>query len=190
MSDVAHIPGFLRKPKREGITKIFAHSLKPPSEIIDESGDEKHQYFINYVADGVEYKKETDHAVWKRVIGPRSTPGRRVPGMDNLIHDDFYIIMKKDRVVGIDVLPKNRFEKGMVPEDMKEIEHLTIQVDLRTGDFTIKKLPPKVQSRRIRSILDALDKVEVVEPGQLFAECEVVTASGNIIVLDVTQGEV
>jgi hypothetical protein len=181
--------GVISKVSRTNVKKVFAESLKPPQEEIDESGAEDHKYFLVYVANGQEVRARCTHDVWKRALGPKSVPGRKVPGWDNKIHNDFYIIIdtKTKMITDVDMLPKNRYERGMVPEDQEGKHTLEIKINQKTGGMEILSIPPKLRSQRILAILNEIDKLTVIEPGAEISGCEATSVGGNIVVLEVPQ---
>ena len=181
------MPGVLHKPVRENIIKILAHSLKPPVCKEDKSGGENHQFFAVYVSDGVEHKEPCTQRIWRMILGPKSRPGSKVPGLDNRTDEVFFLI--KDRktgvITGLDRVPENKYAKGMVPEKFEGLETMEIQVNVTTGEYLVKQIPPKTRDSRIRHILDALDKKTTVVPGEEIEGCEVVMASGNLISISI-----
>jgi hypothetical protein len=177
-------PGALQKPIRSNIRKIRAESLKPPQEEIDESGGENHKFYIVFVSDGVEHKKETTKDVWRRARGPLPVPGRKVPGYDHKINHDFDILLQEGKVVGIDLIPKNKYVRGLVPEHLEDVSELHVRVDQRTGFLEVVQIPPKVRDNRVSAILSAIDAVSVIAPGDILAGSEVTQVAGNLVVID------
>ena len=127
--------GVIQKVTRLTIKKILAESLKPPQEVIDESGDENHKYFLVYVTNGREVRAQCTFDTWKKVLGPKAKPGRKVPGLDNKIHHDFYIIIdvKTNMITDVDMLPKNKYARGMAPESMEGDHTLSIKINQKRG---------------------------------------------------------
>jgi hypothetical protein len=200
MSTLAAGFGVLQKPIRK-VRKVRAQSLKPPQEIVDETGGEDHKFFVVYVTDGIEHRVPCSHECWKKVKGPKPAPGRKVPGMDHKIHYDFDIVfdptqkttytdvkgvtIETQLVVDVDMIPKNKYERGLVPENLEDLQEMTLRINQKTGGIEIIQIPPKVRDLRIAAIMLAIDKLETIETGQEIAGCEVTGVSGNQVVINV-----
>ncbi len=120
-------------------------------------------------------------------MGPKAQPGRPVPGLDNQIYEDFFII--KDtltkQIIGIDRLPKNDYKGGLVPEDLQGVTAMQLKVDNKTGELHVIVLPAKMRDARIRTILDSLDGEYQIFPGQMLKDCEVTTVAGNNVTIEI-----
>ena len=182
--------GVLQKAIRTGLTKVKAESMKPAQEELDLTGGEDHKYFVVYVAGGKETRAACSQQLWKKVLGPKAQPGRKLPGYDNKVHHNFYIITdpKTGNVVDVDLLPENKYQRGAVPEVQEELHTMDILINPSSGQIEIAVLPPKVLDTKIRSIMDAIDKLDKIEPGQEIDGCEVIAVAGNRIQLDIPQG--
>lgn len=178
----------LQKPKRENIRKVRAESLKPPQEVIDETGGEDHKFSLIYVANGQEIQTPCTKEVWKKVKGPNPVPGRKVPGLDHKIHHNFDIVLsgtgRDERVVDVDLIPKNKYERGLIPEGMEDVFDLVLKVNQSNGSVEVMQIPPKVRDNRVSAVLNALDRLDQVEVGMEIAGCEVTAVSGNVLTLD------
>lgn len=181
--------GVLQKAARTGLTKIKAESMKPAQEELDQTGNEQHKYFLVFVANGKETRAACTHAIWKKARGPKPQPGRKLPGYDNKVHHHFYIVSdpKTGLVVDVDVLPENKYQRGAAPEEQEELHTMDLLINPASGQIEITTLPPKVLDTRIKSLMDAIDKLEVIEPGQEIEGCEVISVAGNRIQLDIPQ---
>ena len=177
-------------PSSFGLTKVKAESMKPAQEELDLTGGEDHKYFVVYVAGGKETRAACSQQLWKKVLGPKAQPGRKLPGYDNKVHHNFYIITdpKTGNVVDVDLLPENKYQRGAVPEVQEELHTMDILINPSSGQIEIAVLPPKVLDTKIRSIMDAIDKLDKIEPGQEIDGCEVIAVAGNRIQLDIPQG--
>jgi hypothetical protein len=181
--------GVLQKAIRTNITKIKAESMKPPQEVEDETGGDQHKFYLVYVANGKEVRGLCTQPIWKKVLGPKAQPGRKLPGYDNKIHHDFFVISdpKTGLILDVDLVPKNLYARGAVPENLEGEHSMELLINPGSGQIEITKLPPKVLDAKIREILDTIDKLELIEPGQEIAGCEVVSVAGNRIQLDIPQ---
>ena len=189
MSTITQSYGVLQKVIRTGIAKVRAESMKPAQEELDETGGENHKYFVVYVAGGKETRALCTQPIWKKVRGPKPQPGRKLPGYDNKGNHDFFIISdpKTGIVQDVDLLPKNKFQRGLVPEDQEGLHTMDLTIIPASGQIEITVLPPKVLDAKIRSIMDAIDKLDKIEPGQEIDGCEVVSVAGNRLQLDIPQ---
>ena len=180
--------GQLQKPKRENIRKIKAESLKPAQEKIDESGDEKHEFFVVAVSNGVEKHHPSTRQAWLKSLGPKQKVGRPLRGLDNRIDADFYIIIDKESklVVDIDVMPRQRYALGMVPEALQGVSEMIIKINQSTGGLEVLQMPPKIRDNKILTILDAIDKMDVISSGDSLAGYEVTSVGGDKVTIEIS----
>jgi len=164
--------------------------MKPPQEELDESGEEQHKYYLVYVSNGREVRALCTHAVWKKALGPAPQPGRKLPGYDNKIHHHFFIVSdpkQNDLIVDVDLLPENKYQRGAVPSEQEGLHTMEILINSTSGQIEIVTIPPKVLDSKVMAIMNAIDALEIIEPGQEIAGCEVVAVAGNRIQLEISQ---
>ena len=176
--------GALHKVARKGVQKIKCESLKPPEQILDESGAEQHKFIAVYVSGGREFRESCTQAVWKKILGPAAAPGRKVPGLDNKVYCEFFIVKDKGMVIGVDIMPENRYERGNVPEEIKDQKEVRIRFTPKTGEVEVTQIPPKFRTTRLHALLSAIDVLETIAPGDEIAGCEVTQVAGNQVVLE------
>lgn len=174
----------LVKPKRTGIHKVHAASIKPPSVEPDPSGGDNHKYKCVYVTTGGKQQTEKcTYSVWKKCEG-RNAPGLVPSGLDSKLKNDFFIVKDGDDVVvGVDLIPKDVYStRAPMPEELQDKEDILVRVDQKDGSMEITQAPPGVSKNTLRRLLDALDNIEVVNTGdELPGGFEVLQVSGNML---------
>lgn len=178
-----HAPGSLVKVTRLSIVKEHAASILPPQLVEDTEGGENHIFKCVYVTPAGQQKtKVCTFDVWKKCEGEKRE-GKVPTGLDYKIKNDFYVILKNDTVVGIDIIPKETYsKKGVLPETLSGKEDITLVINPATGDMEVTQIPPGTTKATVRSLMDVLDKMEVVEPNStLTGNFSVQSISGNTL---------
>jgi hypothetical protein len=177
-------PGALIKPKREGIKKIEAFSMKPPSVEADPDGGDNHKYLCKFVSNNYrEVKQVCTFDVWKRCEG-RQVPGKVRDGLDARLHNDFVIIQDKDgKVIDIDVIPKTYYaSRAVLPDHLQDKQDIVLKVNAKTGGVEVTQCPAGVTKANILKLINSLDAVTAVSTGDtLSGGFEVLNVSGNQI---------
>lgn len=177
-------PGALMKPKRDGIKKIEAFSMKPPLVEADPEGGDNHKYLCKFVSGSYrEVKQVCTFDVWKRCEG-RQTPGKVRDGLDARLHNDFVIIQDKDgKVIDIDIIPKTYYtSRAVLPDHLQDKQDIIMKVNGKTGGVEVTQCPAGVTKAQILKLINSLDAVSSVATGDtLSGGFEVLNVSGNQI---------
>lgn len=178
------IPNALVKPKREGLKKIEAVSIKPPSVSADTDGGDNHTYVCRYVsADFKEIKQPCTFDVWKRCEG-RQIPGKVRDGLDARLDNDFVLIQNADGViVDIDVLPKTYYSsRAVLPDYLQDKHDIVLKINTKTGGVEVLQCPAGVTKPSVRKLVNALDAIDTIQTGDSIpGGFEVLNVSGNQI---------
>ena len=176
--------GTLTKPKREGIIKIKAESIKPPeSQELPTGG---YNYELVFVSNGREIKQKCTKEVFRRADGPPVPPGtdKMGRGLDFKTNSTFYIIKNPSRdgiIVAIDMQPENTTAKGPVSEEAKSKKDIVIRIS-PNGDLDVKQIPPGTPDVDLLLIMNQLDTLDTVTVGLIIGlRYEVTEVSGSTI---------
>lgn len=178
--------GILRKPKREGVVKIKAESIKPPE--FEELSPGNFAYRLVVVSNGKELRLPCTKEVYRRADGPPVPVGtdKMGRGLDFRTESTFYIIKSPARdglVTAIDIQPENKTARGMVSEEAKKITSIVIRIS-PTGDQEIKQIPPGVDDKELLLIMNELDTKDQVAVNEILGhKYEVSEVAGSTIKL-------
>ena len=179
----------LQKPERKGLKVNYAEHLKPVSEEIDESGGST-KFFMTYVTEaGKECRIQTTKELWKRIHGPTSEKHPHA-GLDMKVDLIFRILSKPataktpEKAVGLDIMPKHLYKRGMIPEKYEGLEDITLKVNQKTGDIEVTASPPKLTKNALEVVLKAVDALSEIQPGDNIAKkFEVSMVAGNTLTI-------
>lgn len=177
-------PGALTKVKRDKIKKIEAVSIKPPKVIADPNGGTNHSYVCVYVDSKFQQVRQPcSFDVWRRCEG-RNTAGKVRDGLDSRLSNNFYMVENTNGLlVDIDIIPKTFYTtKALMPADQADKEDIVVKVTAKTGAMEVLQCPAGVTKTSLRKVMDALDKIDVVQTGDiLHNNFEVINANGNLL---------
>jgi hypothetical protein len=175
-------PSTLVKAKREKVKKIDAVSIKPPKVTPDPDGGEQHKYFCTYVsARFQQVVQPCTFDVWKRCEG-KQIPGRVRDGLDARLNNDFIIIQDANNVVvDIDIIPKTYYaSRAVLPDNLQNKDDIVIKVIPKSGNIEVMQCPAGITKSAIRKLLDNLDNVTSLQPGDtILGGFEILNVSGN-----------
>jgi hypothetical protein len=189
--------GVLQKKARKGLIVKYAEQLKPASEEESDDGSSEPFFFVTYVTDnGKERRLRATREVWKKVHGPSSDDNPHM-GLDMRVNLNFRIVSEPEQaatedspatpemVIGIDVLPKHLYKRGMIPEKYEGMNSIVVKVNQKSGDIEVVDSPPKVQHNELESVLKVIDSLSEIHPGDpIGSKYEVESVAGNTIVLE------
>jgi hypothetical protein len=182
MSETTPSFQIIKKPVRTGNRRVKAANMKPAEAKLSET-DDNHEFFCVYVSNGKEIKRPCSHDIYKRVMGPTPKKGQPSKWLDMQVGLAFIIHHNKEnQVVGIDVMPDNRFDHGMVPANQEGIDYVEVVVNQLTGELRVTAIPPKVSEKTVEAILAGIDEVEEIHPhDHILSKYEVTSVSGNTL---------
>lgn len=186
MSSNTLSPTALVKKIRANVSKKSAVSMKPPIVVPDATGGEAHKYMCRYVSnDFREVKHECTLRVWQRCEG-KVQPGRTRDGLDSKLHNEFRLVENAQGVIeAIDIIPKSYFaRKAVLPDTLEGVQDILIRVTAHTGELEVVQVPAGVTKNTIIKLLDTLDSVSSIQPGdEISGGFEVTSVSGNMVSL-------
>jgi hypothetical protein len=174
----------LSKPIRTGIKKYRAPHMKPAEAVASVEDPDEFSFNAIFVSDSKEYRFPCDAAMYRKIMGPEPKPGKKNRGLDMQVGIQFLVGVSKSTgyVVSIDILPESAYEHGIFPEYLEGVEEVEMVIDQKTGEVRVTKIPAKISTRVVESIIAQLDKVDLVEPGMILGgKYEVTNVSGNIV---------
>jgi hypothetical protein len=115
-----------------------------------------------------------------RVLGPKPLPKRKRPGMYQRIRTTFVAHMRKDRLIGVDMFPVQQFLHSMMPEELRDVDEVTMRINLQTGEMDVSQIPATCRHTDMLELMAAIDRVAEIYPGQMLLEnAEVTSVAGN-----------
>lgn len=175
-------PSTLVKAKREKVKKIDAVSIKPPKVEPDPDGGDAHKYFCTYVSSRFQQVVQAcTFDVWKRCEG-KQIPGRVRDGLDARLNNDFIIVQDANNVViDIDIIPKTYYaSRAVLPDNLQNKDDIVIRVIPKSGNIEVMQCPAGVTKSAIRKLIDNLDGVTSMQPGDTIpGGFEILNVSGN-----------
>lgn len=166
-------------------------ALKPPGLIQDPNKDEPDLYLVYVDATSFhEIHIPCTKRAWIRVEGGPHTDKEPHPGLDMQSGLRFAVILTPDgkEATDVDVMPATLWERGMIPEDMKDIKQLEVEVDPVHGSLRVWALPPKISGRTVDGILKAIDGLEQISAGDtLTGGHQVTQIAGNRVSIKVSK---
>ncbi len=175
-------PSALVKATRGKVTKVDAVSIKPPKVTPDPEGGDNHTYACVYVSDKFQQVVHPcTFEVWKRCEG-KQIPGKIRDGLDARLHNDFVIIYNdKNVIVDIDIIPKTYYaSKAVLPDTLQNKEDIVVRIIPKNGNMEVIQCPAGVTKASIKKLLNAIDTVNSLQPGDtLKGGFEVLNVSGN-----------
>lgn len=175
-------PSALVKATRSKVKKVDAVSIKPPKVTPDPDGGENHRYACVYVSDKFQQcVHPCTFEVWKRCEG-KQIPGKVRDGLDARLQNDFVIVYNADNViVDIDIIPKTYYaSKAVLPDTLQGKDDIVIRVIPKNGSMEVIQCPAGVTKAAIRKLLDSIDALPSLQPGDsLKGGFEVLNVSGN-----------
>ena len=152
--------------------RIKAAALKPPA-ITTDPDTEKPSLWLVYV-DATSFREvhmPCTQECWAKVEGGPPIKGEPHPGLDMRTNLKFVVITTADGKLAtdVDVLPDNQYERGMVPEELKDKTVLEIEVDQKSGGLKVLTIPPKTSNVLVDGILKHLDTLTEISAGDILA---------------------
>jgi hypothetical protein len=176
-------PSALIKAVRGKVRKVDAVSIKPPKVTPDPDGGENHKYACVYVSDKFQQVvAPCTFEVWKRCEG-KQIPGKVRDGLDARLQNDFVIVYKDDMVVDIDIIPKTYYaSKAVLPDTLQNKDDIIIRIIPKNGSMEVTQCPAGVTKAGIRRLLDSVDALGSLQPGDnIKGGFEVLNVSGNYV---------
>lgn len=160
----------LTKPSRK-FERIHAVSIKPLQTVIGDNEDDD-QIFACFVdAKSTEHRLPCSIAAARRIEGGKQRSGKSNWALDGKLDRDFYIHISNINgvrtVVGVDQLPKIELRRMVSKGDENaDSDDLVMTVNPSTGDMDVSEIPSNSSVQSLLRILQKVDTLEFIEPGQ------------------------
>jgi len=173
----------IKKPVRKNLKKTRSQNMKPAQIVIDDSGNDKHEYYCVYVSSGKQIKEPCTQDVYRRIRGPEPRKGRPHRGLDMQVGLEYLVAHdSKGTVVGLDIFPVQKYEHGMIPEELRGLELIEAVVNQTTGEVRVTAIPPKVSENTVIRIINGIDKLSEIHPHDMIdGKYEIMSVSGSTL---------